>query len=60
MSKNEGFSSNQLHIIEVCKALYQNELFFSKGLKNQPYQGYLIEKNIIDHIKKKINYEKLK
>ena len=60
MSKNEGFSSNQLKIIEVCKVLYQNGRFFEKCLKNQPYQGYLIEKNIIDQIKKKINYEKLK
>ena len=29
-------------------------------MKHQPYQGYLIEKNIIEEIKNKINYEKLK
>jgi len=50
MAKNENFNSNtnQYKVYEIFNAIYQNEIFFfGKSLKNQEYQGYLIEKNII-------------
>ena len=61
MSKidKNGLSSYQLKVIEICKSVYQNELFINNHMDNEKYQGYLIEANIIDKIKEKINYEKL-
>ena len=63
MSKidKNGLSSYQLKVFEICKSIYQNELFINNNrVDNQEYQGYLIEINIIDKIKEKFNYEKLK
>ena len=60
MSANNGLSSNQLKIFNICEALYINELFYKTFLKDQDYYGYLIENKIIDRIKKKINYDKIK
>ena len=60
MSANNGLSSNQLKIFNICEALYKNELFYKTFLKDQDYYGYLIENKIIDKIKKNINYEKIK
>ena len=60
MKKNESLSSNQLQILNICEALYQNELFYKCYLKDCEYYGYLIDNKIIDKIKKKVNYEKLK
>ena len=60
MKKNESLSSNQLQILNISKALYQNEIFYKCYLKDFDYYGYLIENKIIDKIKKKVNYEKLK
>ena len=54
-----GLSSYQLKVFEICKSIYQNELFINNHMDNEKYQGYLIEANIIDKIKEKINYEKL-
>jgi hypothetical protein len=59
MSKNV-LSPNQHRIYEFCKGLYGNEKFFEKQVKNHEYQGYLIEKKMIDEIKTKISYDKLK
>ena len=61
MKANNGLSSNQLKIFNICEALYINELFISKAyLKDYDYYGYLIENKSIDRIKKNINYEKIK
>ena len=60
MKKNESLSSNQLQILNICEALYQNEIFYKCYLKDFDYYGYLIDNKIIDKIKKKVNYEKLK
>ena len=61
MSTNNGLTSNQLKIFNICEALYKNELFLSKTyLKDNHYCCYLTESKIIDNIKKKTNYEKLK
>ena len=60
MSANNGLSSNQLKIFNICRDLYKNELFYKTFLKDQDYYGYLIENKIIDKIKKNINYEKIK
>ena len=60
MSANKVLSSNQLKIFNICEALYKNELFYKTFSKDQDYYGYLIENKIIDKIKKKINYEKIK
>ena len=60
MKKNESLSSNQLQILNISKALYQNEIFYKCYLKDCDYYGYLIDNKIIDEIKKKVNYDKLK
>ena len=60
MSANKVLSSNQLKIFNICEALYKNENFWKIKIKDNDYQGYLIENKIIDKIKKKINYEKIK
>ena len=60
MKANNGLSSNQLKIINICEEFYKNEFFYKNFVKNQEYYGYLIENKIIDKIKTKINYEKIK
>ena len=60
MSKNGDPSANQFQIYEICRALYKNEQFFLNCMKNEEYNGFLIEKKLIDKIKKEIEYEKLK
>ena len=60
MEKNDKLSSNQLQILYICEALYQNDIFYQVYLKDYGYTGYLIENKIIEKIKKKVNYEKLK
>ena len=60
MSRNEESPNYQYKIYEIYRAIYQNEEFFKKSTKNQEYQGYLIEKNLIDKIIKDGQYEKLK
>ena len=59
MDKN-CLSSNQFKIYELSEGLYKNEKFFFKYIKNIEYLGFLVEKNLIDEIKKKINYVNLK
>ena len=60
MKANNGLSSNQLKIINICEEFYKNEFFYKTFLKDRDYYGYLIDKKIIDKIKAKINYEKIK
>ena len=61
MSTNNGLSSNQLKIFNICEALYGNELFLGETyLKDINYFCYLIENKLIDKIKTKINIEKIK
>ena len=60
MKKNESLSSNQLQILSISKAIYQNEFFYKTCLKDNEYYGYLTDNKFIDKIKKKINYEKIK
>ena len=60
MSRKEEPLNYQYKIYEIYKAIYQNEQFFETSTKNQDYQGYLIEKNLIDKIIKDGEYEKLK
>jgi hypothetical protein len=60
MSKNESLSNNQFQIFEIASDIYQNEKFFENYVKNQEYQGYLIEKNVFDELKNEIEYEKLR
>ena len=59
MSK-DGLSENQFKIYELSEGLYKNEKFFHNNVKNFEYIGYLIEKNNIDEIKKKIKYTELR
>ena len=43
MSINEGQTSNQLQIFNICTAFYQNEKFLHETyMKEQEYFGYLI------------------
>ena len=60
MSANESFSNYQFKIYEIYISLYQNEKFFEKSIRNQEYQGFLIEKNLFDKINKEGEYEKIK
>ena len=60
MDKNDKLSSNQLQILHICEALYLNEIFYQVYMKDYDYTGYLIENKIVEKIKKKVNYEKLK
>ena len=61
MIKNEGQTSNQLQIFNICIAFYENEKFFQKNyMKEQEYYGYLIEHNVVEEIKTKIGYGILK
>ena len=60
MKANNGLSSNQLKVINICEAFYKNEFFYKNFLKDRDYYGYLIDNKIIDKIKTKINYEKIK
>ncbi len=59
MSKVENHS-NQYKIYEICDAIYKNEKFFENHAKEVEFQAFLIEKNIIDKIKKDLDYDKLK
>ena len=60
MSKKEVFTNYQFLVFQIYDGIYQNELFFEKNMKNHEYQGYLIEKYLIDKIKKDEEYEKIK
>ena len=60
MKKNESLSSNQLQILNISKAIYQNEFFYKTCLKDNEYYGYLIDNKNLDKIKKNLNFEKLK
>ena len=60
MKKNESLSSNQLQILNISKAIYQNEVFYKAYLKDKKYYGYLIDNKNLDKIKKNLNFEKLK
>ena len=53
-------SGNQKNIYDFCSSLYQNEQFLEKHSKDENYQGFLIEKNIIDKFKTEIQYEQIK
>ena len=60
MTTNNGLSSNQLQILNIFNAIYQNEKFYNSPYQNIDYYGYLIENKIIEKIKKDIDYIKLK
>ena len=60
MLKQESFSNYQYKVYEIYSAIYKNEKFFENNIKNTEYQGYLIEKNLIDKINKDGEYEKIK
>ena len=60
MTSNNSLSSNQLQIIKIFNVIYQNERFYNSQYQNIDYYGYLIEYNIIDKIKRDIDYNKLK
>ena len=60
MTTNNGLSSNQLQILNIFNAIYQNEKFYNSPYQNIAYYGYLIENKIIEKIKKDIDYIKLK
>ena len=59
MSKNAQ-STNLNQLENICNAIYQNEQFFEKFAKNYEYQGYLIESNSIEELKKDIGFKNIK
>ena len=44
--------SNKSQVFKILGDLYRNEKYFENGPKDQEFQGYLIEKKLIDKIKK--------
>ena len=52
--------SNKYQVFKILGDLYRNEKYFENGPKDQEFQGYLIEKKLIDKIKKENEYEKIK
>ena len=58
MSKDEYLTENQIY--EYCKAIYNYEKLLENFVKDKEYHVYLIDKNIFDNVKKKLDYERLK
>ena len=42
--------SNKYKVFKILEDLYKNEKHFENGPKGQEFQGYLIEKRLIDKI----------
>ena len=60
MDNKNYFSPNQKKIYEFCEGIYGNEKFFDNHMKNFEYKGYLLDNDIIEGNKNKINYASLK
>ena len=60
MDNKNYFSPNQKKIYEFCEGIYGNEKFFDNHMKNFVYKGYLLDNDIIEGNKNKINYASLK
>jgi len=58
MSKDGNLSEKQIY--DYCFAIYNYEKFLENLMKNNKYQGYLIDKTTLDKVKTKLQYEKLK
>ena len=58
MSKDGNLSEKQIY--DYCIAIYNYEKFLENFMKNNKYQGYLIDKTTLDKVKTKLQYEKLK
>ena len=56
MNKNE-IPSDKI-IYELCKAIYINDKFFEQSRKE--FKGFLIEAELLNKLKKKLNYDSLK
>ena len=57
---SENHNTNQYKIFEICESIYKNEKFLENHPKEQEFLAYLIEKNIIDKIKKDSDYDTLR
>ena len=60
MSKYESNSTSKKQLEQIYNAFYQNEKYLENIVLNQTHQGYLIENNSIDELKKDIEFTKLK
>ena len=58
MSKDGNLSEKQIY--DYCNAIYIYEIFLENFIKDKEYRGYLIDKNIFDKVKTKLDYERLK
>ena len=60
MSKYAINSTSKNQLEQIYNAFYQNEKYLENIVLYQTHQGYLIENNSIDELKKDIEFTKLK